>query len=222
MFVRPRIWDDRASKLWDCLGGDCELVPFESGGSGSFGICMFCKASIVAEGGVFSPNNGFERYRLDMRTLLGESCLLSRPLGVGVLSRGGVSSLDRLSLERLSGSIASGRPILSGERFSRNPGKSLGLRLGVDCRRLWYWPLIRDFSGDPFNGMGFTVYELDELSRLFSASAAAVAWMFADTFGRVAGLPGFNGRGGGARSGSELSHLLFERFKLDLCWIRKI
>ena len=32
--------------------------------------------------------------------------------------------------------------------------------------------------------------------------------MFLDVVGLVAGLdPGFNGRGGGARSGSELSHL---------------
>lgn len=183
---------------------------------------MFCRASIVAEGGVFSPNSGFERYRLDIRTLFGESCLLSRPLGVGVLSRGGgVLSLGRLSLDRpsldqLSDSIARGRPDLSGERLSRKLGSSLELRLGVDCRRLWYWPLIRDFSGDPFNGIGFTVYELDVLfSRLFSANAAAAAWMFADTLGRVAGLPGFNGRGGGARSGSELSHLRFESFELD-------
>lgn len=171
---------------------------------------MFCKASIVAEGGVFSPSSGFERYRLDIRALLGESCLLSRPLGVGVFSRGGV-----LSRDRLPDSIARGRPTLSGERLSRKLGSSLGLRLCVDCKRLWYWPLIRDFSGDPFNGIGFTVYELGAFSRLFSANAAAAAWMFADALGRVAGLPGFNGRGGGARSGSELSHLRFGILKLD-------
>lgn len=39
--------------------------------------------------------------------------------------------------------------------------------------------------------------------------ASAAATTFADAFGFVTGLPatGFNGSGGGARSGSELSHL---------------
>lgn len=43
------------------------------------------------------------------------------------------------------------------------------------------------------------------------ASAAAV--MVADVLGFVAGLaePGFRGKGGGARSGSELSHLCFPK-----------
>jgi hypothetical protein len=34
---------------------------------------------------------------------------------------------------------------------------------------------MRDFSGDPFKGIGFVVYELGAFSRLFSANAAAVA-----------------------------------------------
>ena len=39
--------------------------------------------------------------------------------------------------------------------------------------------------------------------------ASAAAATFGEVFGFVTGLPvlGFNGRGGGARSGSELSHL---------------
>lgn len=47
------------------------------------------------------------------------------------------------------------------------------------------------------------------LSRAFAASASAAAATVFDVFGFVTGLeePGFNGRGGGARSGSELSHL---------------
>jgi hypothetical protein len=49
----------------------------EAGRSSSMGSCMFCKASIVAEGGVFSPSIGFERYRLAGRRL-------SRELGEGV------------------------------------------------------------------------------------------------------------------------------------------
>ena len=41
--------------------------------------------------------------------------------------------------------------------------------------------------------------------------ACAAAATFCDVFGFVTGLdePGFSGRGGGARSGSELSHLKF-------------
>lgn len=47
------------------------------------------------------------------------------------------------------------------------------------------------------------------LSRAFSVSAAAAAATVADVFGLVVALgeDGFNGNGGGARSGSELSHL---------------
>ena len=47
------------------------------------------------------------------------------------------------------------------------------------------------------------------LSRTFAVSASAAAAIVADALGFEAGLeePGFNGNGGGARSGSELSHL---------------
>lgn len=75
--------------------------------------------------------------------------------------------------------------------------------------RLWVVPLIRERSGD-FCGMGLVVYELaGKLSRAFSSSALAACMIAADVFGRVVRLgdPGFNGSGGGARSGSELSHL---------------
>jgi hypothetical protein len=68
---------------------------------------------------------------------------------------------------------------------------------------------MSDRSGD-LCGMGLVVYELaGKLSRAFSSSALAACMMSADVFGRVVrfGEPGFNGRGGGARSGSELSHL---------------
>ena len=49
------------------------------------------------------------------------------------------------------------------------------------------------------------------LSRAFAANASAAAATFADVFGFVIGLEvlGFSGSGGGARSGSELSHLYF-------------
>ena len=54
------------------------------------------------------------------------------------------------------------------------------------------------------------MYELaGKLSRALSSSALAACMMAADVFGRVVrfGEPGFSGSGGGARSGSELSHL---------------
>ena len=53
------------------------------------------------------------------------------------------------------------------------------------------------------------VYELGAFSWAFSAMAAAAAWIEADAVGFVTGLfePGFNGNGGGALSGSALSHL---------------
>lgn len=49
------------------------------------------------------------------------------------------------------------------------------------------------------------------LSLAFAVNASAAAAMALEVFGFAAGLedPGFSGRGGGARSGSELSHLDF-------------
>ena len=78
-----------------------------------------------------------------------------------------------------------------------------------DCMRLWYWPLINDFSGDLF-GDGLVVYGL---SRALAVSASAAAAIVVEVFVFVTGLeePGFSGRGGGARSGSELSHLNLPR-----------
>ena len=78
-----------------------------------------------------------------------------------------------------------------------------------DCMRLWYWPLINDFSGDRFGG-GLVVYAL---SRARAVRASAAAATVAEVLGFVAGLdePGFKGNGGGARSGSELSHLKFQK-----------
>lgn len=49
------------------------------------------------------------------------------------------------------------------------------------------------------------------LSLAFAVNASAAAAIVLEVFGFAAGLedPGFNGRGGGARSGSELSHLVY-------------
>lgn len=75
--------------------------------------------------------------------------------------------------------------------------------------RLWNWPLIRDFSGEDLGGMGLEMYGLGAFSRIFSVNVAAIAWIPGETLPLVAGLvePGFMGSGGGARSGSELSHM---------------
>lgn len=79
--------------------------------------------------------------------------------------------------------------------------------------RLWYWPLISDLSGDLL-GSGLVVYAL---SRALAVKASAAAATVAEVLGFVAGLdePGFSGNGGGARSGSELSHLYFPRKDLS-------
>lgn len=69
---------------------------------------------------------------------------------------------------------------------------------------------MSDRSGD-LCGIGLVVYELaGKLSRAFSSSAFAAFAIAVDVPGRVVklGEPGFNGSGGGARSGSELSHLV--------------
>jgi hypothetical protein len=88
--------------------------------------------------------------------------------------------------------------------------------------RLCCVPLMRDRSGD-FCGMGLVVYELaGKLSRAFSSSALAACMMSADVLGRVVrfGEPGFNGSGGGARSGSELSHLCRQVSRMSWAQVR--
>lgn len=72
-----------------CCCGDCGLDEFVesfktlAGSSKSSGTCIFCSASIVAEGGVFSPNIGFDKYRLEGRAVF------STAVGDGVLYRFG-------------------------------------------------------------------------------------------------------------------------------------
>lgn len=72
-------------------------------------------------------------------------------------------------------------------------------------------PLIKDRSGD-FSGISFLTYGAGPaLSRARSANACAAAAICADVLGRVVGCgeptPGLRGNGGGARAGSEESHL---------------
>ena len=67
---------------------------------------------------------------------------------------------------------------------------------------------MRPFSGD--DGMLLAVYELGAFSRALAVMSAAASSIRADVFGLVVGLddePGFRGKGGGALSGSLLSHL---------------
>ena len=63
----------------------------------SFGITMFCKANIVAEGGVLSPSMGF---RGGLDRWLGVSLPVSRLIGVGVLDRPESLSFEWFSLRR--------------------------------------------------------------------------------------------------------------------------
>ena len=67
-------------------------VMLESGGSRcSLGMVMVCKASIVAEGGVFSPRIAF-CIDLDAGLSAGESLKISLFAGVGVVVRDGFLS----------------------------------------------------------------------------------------------------------------------------------
>ena len=65
--------------------------------------------------------------------------------------------------------------------------------------------MIRDFSGDLFGDGGVAKM----LSRVLATKDSAIEATAGEVFGFVAGPErlGFNGSGGGARSGSELSHL---------------
>jgi hypothetical protein len=75
--------------------------------------------------------------------------------------------------------------------------------------RLWAAPLIKDRSGEESGSLngGFIMYAL---SLAFSVNAACADLIALEVFGREAttGEEGFIGNGGGARSGSELSHLV--------------
>lgn len=76
-----------------------------------------------------------------------------------------------------------------------------------DCMRLWAAPLIRDLSGVSIR---FTaLFAASGPSRPLSVRAACADCIAVEVFGREATLgdEGFNGSGGGALSGSELSHL---------------
>ena len=96
MLVRLRICVEIASKFCEFrIFGVELLVMFERDVSVSFGVGIFCNASIVADGGVFSPRIAFGggRRRLGV----------SLPFGVGVAvpERVGLLSGDMFSISKL-------------------------------------------------------------------------------------------------------------------------
>lgn len=137
----------------------------------------------------------------------------SRGAGVGVDERSSgdeMSSLLSCRLkyadEGLSGERSGER---SGDLWSRYVLKSFTLPFWSVFMRLWCAPLISDLSGEDAGVSRFDVYEESgALSRARSTICLAAAAIPADVLALV-GLwaPGLSGSGGGARSGSELSHL---------------
>ena len=97
MFVRFRSWLEK-SKL--VLGRDGVGVPLVMSFNGGSGTCIVCKASIVADGGVFSPNIGLVGERVEGRRA-GVSFFGSRDAGVGVLERSGGDKIFSLLFWRL-------------------------------------------------------------------------------------------------------------------------
>lgn len=103
-----------------------------------------------------------------------------------------------------------GRFSFSGDRLppSKKLLKSRTFPVCRDCIRLCAAPFINDLSGEVSIrfGIAFVTYAL---SRAFSVSAACADCIALEVLGleEDMGDEGFIGRGGGARSGSELSHM---------------
>jgi len=148
-----------------------------------------------------------------------ESLLLHSRVGVGVVERAGSFSGERPSIMKslLMGGVESRCEFFSGdlEALKADPPSKKLLRsrtfpVWMDCMRLWVASLTSDRSGDGsarFVGE-FVTYPF---SRAFSVNAACADCMALEVLGRDVrvGDEGFIGSGGGARSGSELSHLYF-------------
>ena len=111
ILVRLRIWLEIASK--DCgarNNADELLVILDKEVSVSLGVGVFCRASIIDDGGVFSPNIAFGG-GLDVGRRTGVSLATSFALGVGVPVRVGLFSGDLFSKSK-----PGVRGILSSER----------------------------------------------------------------------------------------------------------
>lgn len=84
-----------------------------------------------------------------------------------------------------------------------------------DCMRRCADPLTRARSGDTSLTRLASALDTRELSRAFSVRAACADWMAADVpaLEVTLGDCGLSGSGGGALSGSELSHLVLLSFR---------
>jgi hypothetical protein len=133
---------------------------------------------------------------------------LSAGVGVSDLGRAGPRSDDLLRLRSSkSTNLAAVRSPLSGDRLSSESLSRLTLGFWTFCIRR-FCARMMFLSGD--RGAGLVVYELGAFSRALAVMRAAASSMRLDVLDLVIGLPGtpgFNGSGGGALSGSELSHL---------------
>jgi hypothetical protein len=144
--------------------------------------------------------------------VLGESL----PDGVGVHARLELSfsgdfasnSLVIRGLDCLVGLFSGDRGVMGDDPFSSRLLISRTVPVCSDCILLCVALLTSDRSGDVsrLRSGGLIIYAL---SLAFSVNAACATLIALDVFGFeiTLGEEGFIGRGGGARSGSELSHL---------------
>jgi len=120
------------------ITGGVDVLVFANGASASCLLRIVCKASIVADGGVFSPKIGRLRW-------LG----VALPLGVGVSDpdRVGLRSGDLLCRYSSYSDSFGVRSPFSGDRRSSESLMPLTLMLCIDCMRLC-WGLMRLLSGE--------------------------------------------------------------------------
>lgn len=192
MFVKLRSWIDKPSReLWGFSGAVAPFVTFDRGSPSlrEDWEDMLCRASIVDEGGgVFSPRMLWVAWRRGAGRTIGVK------LGPG--ADGAEEATDSVGVQgRLE-------PCSIIQLRSRTlPGCS-------DCMRRWVPPLTSALSGEPSRRRP-ELWVL-ALSRARSLRAAWAFWIALEVPVREVSLGdcGLSGRGGGARSGSELSHLL--------------
>ncbi|KAK0723234.1 hypothetical protein B0T26DRAFT_705854 [Lasiosphaeria miniovina] len=178
-------------------------------------VLMFWSASIVADcGGVFSPRMLWCGRRTVGRMM---GVRLGPSLGVATMAFSSRSSLDSTKgsrpLEGVEG-LSNFSGDLGVEMAESRPPSIMRLRslteVGCrDCMRRWVEPRSKDLSGDG-SAMRLVRCGTKALSRAFSVRAAWADWIAVEVpaLETTVGDCGLRGSGGGARSGSELSHLL--------------